>query len=56
MASKLTHSIMLSDAAASCVLPCEHYSVLLTSAEFWINVGVPTGAEFQSTGRTHSCV
>jgi hypothetical protein len=55
MASKLTHSVMLSDGAASCVLLCECYSVLLTWAEFWIDAGGLIGAEFQSTDRTHSC-
>jgi len=55
LASKLTHSVMLSDGAASCVLLCERYSVLLTSVEFWINAGVLTGAEFQNTDKTHSC-
>lgn len=53
--SKLTHSVMLSDGAVSCVLLYEHYSVLLTSAEFWTNAGALTGAEFQSTDRIHSC-
>lgn len=52
---KLTHSVGLSGGAVSCALLCEHYSVLSTSAEFWINAGVLTGAEFQSTERTHSC-
>lgn len=46
---------MLSGGAVSCALPCEHYSVLSTLAGFWMNAAVLTDAEFQSTGRTHSC-
>lgn len=46
---------MLSGGAGSCALLCARYSALLTSAEVWINAGGLTGAEFQSTGRTHSC-
>lgn len=55
MASQLTHSVTLSDGAASCALLCERYSVLLTSAEVWVSAVELTGAEFQSTDRTHSC-
>lgn len=46
---------MLSDGAVSYGLLCGRCSAPSTSAESWISAGGLTGAEFQSTGRTHSC-
>lgn len=46
---------MPSDGAVSCALPCGRCLALSTSAGFWVSAEGLTGAEFQSTERTHSC-